>query len=84
MTEKMISAIVTICLGIIGVAVIAMLVSKSSDTVKVTGAAAGGLACLLKTVFTGQNACGGGSPIEDVNSTITFPPMGGGRGGLFQ
>lgn len=84
MTDKFIGASVAILLGIIGVAVIAMLVSKSANTTGVISAGAGGFACVLRTAITGVNQCGGSSLIPDVNSTITFPGMGGvGRSGLF-
>jgi hypothetical protein len=71
-TEKIITAFVTILTGIIGVAVLAMLVSPKADTVNVIGASASGFGCALKTAITGVNACGGGGLIPSVNSTITF------------
>lgn len=71
MSEQLIAAIVTVLLGIIGVAVLAMLVSGSANTAGVIGAGSGGFACMLKTAVTGQNQCGG-SLSENVNSTIHF------------
>lgn len=84
MGEKFIAASVTILLGIVGVAVIAMLVSKQANTSGVISAGAGGFACALRTALTGVNQCGS-SVITDVTSTISFPGIGvGGRGaGLF-
>lgn len=70
MTEKLLTAGVTILLGIVGVAVLTALVSKGSDTPNVIGAASGGFACALRTAITGRNECSGGIP--SVNSTITF------------
>lgn len=84
MGEKFIGASVAILIGIVGVAVISVLVSKSADTSGVVSASAGGFACVLRTALTGQNTCGGSSLIPDVNSTITFPGLSNGRGaGLF-
>lgn len=73
MSEKFIAAGVTILLGIIGVAVIAMLVSKSADTTGVISAGSGGFACLLRTAVTGTNQCGSlNSLIPDVSSKVIF------------
>jgi hypothetical protein len=69
MTEKIFGAGITILLGIIGVAVIAMLVSRSANTTEVISAGAGGFACVLKTALTGTNQC---SQLESVTSRITF------------
>jgi hypothetical protein len=76
--EKIITAGVTILLGIVGVAVLALLVSNASDTSNVISAGSGGFACVLKTAITGKNACGGTGGISltpNVNSTITFPGL---------
>jgi hypothetical protein len=68
--EKMLTAIVTILLGIIGVATLTAIVSNQSQSPQVIGAAAGGFACALRTAITGNNECGGSTPF--VNSNITF------------
>lgn len=83
MSEKFIGASVAILLGIVGVAVLATLVSKQANTSNVISAGAGGFACVLRTALTGVNACGD-NLTPDVNSTITFGGSPGGRGaGLF-
>ncbi len=71
MSEKFIGAIVAILIGIVGVAVLATLVSKQAQTGSVITAGAGGFACVLRTALTGVNACGGGLT-ESVTSTIDF------------
>ena len=57
--EKWITAIVTVLLGIIGVAVLTVLVSKNSNTSGVITSTSGGFACTLKTAITGNNECSG-------------------------
>jgi len=95
MNAKFLDAAVTILVAIVGVAVIAVLVSKQSQTSSVIGAGAGGIRQALCTALSPIGGCGGGSsaPLTpDVNSTITFPPAGetglpgipGGRGFNFQ
>lgn len=79
MTDKYIAAIVTILVGIVGVAFLAVLVSKSSQTGSVLTAGSGGFATALCTALSPIGVkCGGGgfSPIPSVDSTITFPPAG--------
>jgi PRD1 phage membrane DNA delivery len=85
MSKQFIEASVTILLGIIGVAVIAVLVSSQAKTSAVIGAASGGFAsdllCALSPVIGGS--CGGGrSLIPQVDSSVTFPTLG--RGGVLQ
>ncbi len=72
MTEKLVTAGVSILIAMIGVAVLATLVSKASDTPGVISAGAGGFACILKTAITGKDACGSRGLIPTVNSTIIF------------
>lgn len=72
--ERMLTAVVTILLGIIGVATLTALVSNQSNTSSVIAAGAGGFACTLRTAITGNNECGGGT---SVNSTLTFPGFPG-------
>ena len=74
MTEKLVTAGLTVLLGIIGVAILAVLVSKQSDTTNVISAGSWGFGCALKTAITGTNQCGGNTP--SVTSGITFPPVG--------
>ncbi len=69
MTEKLLTAGVSILIGIVGVAVLAALVSNQSDTVKVIDAGTGGFACILRTAITGVNSCDRGT---NVTSTITY------------
>jgi hypothetical protein len=71
--ERMITAIVTILLGIVGVATLTTLVSSQSNTAGVIGAGSTGFACALRTAITGTvpTGCGGTS----VNSTITYPGL---------
>lgn len=74
MTEKYLTAGVSILLGIIGVAVLATLVSEASDTTGVIQAGSGGFACILKTALTGTDQCAGN--LRGItNSTITYPGL---------
>lgn len=69
--NKIIAAVVTVTIGIIGVAILALLVSKQSGTIPVIGASADALKRMLCTALspvTGGN-CG---VTENVTSTITF------------
>lgn len=75
MSDKLIAAGVSVLIGIIGVAILATLVSGSSDTSKVVTAGAGGFACVLRTALTGVNNC---PQQTDVNSIITFGGTPGG------
>jgi hypothetical protein len=77
MSEKFVGAAVAVIMGIIGVAILAMLVSKQADTSGVIASGAGGFACVLRTALTGTDQCKGTTP--NVNSTITFGgiPSGG-------
>lgn len=85
--DRIFPAILTITLGLIGVAVLALLVSKQSDTVPVLGASAGALKRMLCTALspvTGGN-CG---VTESVTSDITFGDVsrffpGGSLGGRY-
>jgi hypothetical protein len=65
--ERMLTAVVTILIGIVGVAALTALVSSQSKTTDVIQAGTGGFACMLRTAITGNNECG-------VSSTITFRP----------
>lgn len=74
MTEKWVTAIATILIAIVGVAVIAVLVSPSSKTGSVLGATAGGFADVLCTALSplGYNCASQRGLIPTVNSTIIF------------
>ncbi len=72
MSEKWLTAGVSILIGIIGVAVLATLVSNASNTTQVIQAGSGGFACILKTALTGTDACKGGLT-EFVSSRVQFP-----------
>jgi len=73
MSEKFITAGVTIAVAIVGVAVVAVLVSRSSQTAGVLGASSTGFKDALCAALSplGVN-CGGRALTEDVHSTITF------------
>ncbi len=68
MTENMISAIVTVAVAIVGIAILAVLVSRQSNTAGVVQAAAGGLA---------QDIGAAVSPVTGQGATFNF---GGGVG----
>jgi hypothetical protein len=72
MSEKFITAGVTILIAIVGVAMLAVLVSKSSNTSGVITAGTGGFANALCTALSPIGVKCGRSLIEDVTSTITF------------
>ncbi len=72
MAEKLITTVVTIFVAIIGVAVIALLVSKKSDTVGVIAAGSGGFADALCAAVSPLGINCGRKPIESVDSNITF------------
>lgn len=69
MTDKLLTAIVTILIAIIGVAVLAVLLSKQSQTVGVVGASASGFRQMLCAALGPVGGCAG---IPSVDSTITF------------
>lgn len=73
MSEKAITAGVTILTAIVGVAVLAVLVSKSSQTAGVLTASSGGFRDALCAALSplGVN-CGGRGLTESVTSNITF------------
>ena len=74
MSDKMITSFVSIANAIIGVAVIAVLVSKGANTGNVFGAIGTSISNMLCTALspvTG-NSCGGGGLTPSVNSTISF------------
>ncbi len=76
MSEKYITSITTILIAIVGVAVLALLVSQSAKTGDVIGAGSSGFARMLCTALSPIGVqCGGGNAralIPDVNSTIRF------------
>ena len=69
--EKLITAIMTILLGIIGVAFLVAIVSNKSASPAVITAASGGFACALRAAMGQGNTCS--SLIPNVTSTVTFP-----------
>lgn len=74
MDDKATTAIVSVLIAIIGVAVIATLVSQGSNTANVLttgGSAFSQVLCKALSPVTG-NSCGGTSLTPSVNSTITF------------
>ncbi len=74
MSEKFITAGVTILVAIVGVAVVALLVSQSSQTAGVLTASAGGFRDVLCAALSpiGVNCGSGRNLVEDVHSTIKF------------
>lgn len=72
MTDKTITAIVEVLLAITGLAILAALVSKQSQTGAVFGAGGNAISqaiCTALSPVTGQNCKGF---IESVNSTIVY------------
>jgi hypothetical protein len=83
MAEKYITAIVSILVAIVGVAFLAVLVSKQSNTTGVATAGAQGFAQMICTALSPvTGASCGGAGIPNVNSTITFGGQPGGGGGF--
>jgi hypothetical protein len=78
MDDKLITGIVSVLLAIVGVAVIAVLVSNKAQTGSVLGAGGNSISnflCVALSPVTGSQ-CGGGSLIPSVSSTISFPTIG--------
>lgn len=74
MSDKTITALVTILLAIVGVAVIAVLVSKGAQTGNVftsAGQAISNMLCVALSPVTG-GSCGGGGLTPNVTSSISF------------
>lgn len=72
MNDKTITSIVGVLLAVIGVAAVAVLVSKNAQTGNIFGAfgtSFSNILCKALSPVTGSS-CGGGIP--SVNSTITF------------
>ena len=72
MSEKLTTGVVSVLIAILGVAMIALLVSNKANTGNILGAGSGAFSKALCTVLspiTGGN-CGGGIP--NVSSTISF------------
>lgn len=80
MSEQLITSIVTVLTAIIGVAILAVLVSRQSNTVGVVNAAASGFATDLRAALSpvaggggigtsgiSFNFGGGGAPIQPLN-----------------
>lgn len=79
MSDKMITSLVTILLAVIGVAVIAVLVSKGANTGNVFGSfgtAISNILCTAISPVTG-NSCGGGGLTPNVTSSISYPGFPG-------
>lgn len=72
--EKAVTAIVSVFIGLIAVAIVAVLVSQQAKTGSVIGAGGGAISqalCTALSPVTGTGNCPR-SLIPDVNSTITF------------
>jgi hypothetical protein len=73
--EKVLTAIVSILVAIIGVAALAVIVSKQSNTTGVTSAASGGFAQMLCTALSPIGVtCGSGIPFVTTGITFGGPP----------
>ena len=90
MSKDAISGVVTVLLAIVGVAIIALLVSPAAKTAGVLGASGNALSqliCKAVSPVTGSS-CGGGSgtiglvssTIDNVNSTINYGDIVGAAG----
>ena len=74
MSEKAITAIVTVLIAILGLAGLAVLVSRSANTSNVLGATTSGFAQALCTALSPLGVkCG--SLLTNVSSTITYPGL---------
>jgi hypothetical protein len=73
--ESMITAGVTILIGIVGVATIALLVSPRADTTGLIGSTAGGFRDVLCAALRPVGGCGGpvAGTVPTVDSSVTFP-----------
>lgn len=71
MTDKLITALVTVALAIIGLAGITALLSRSANTTGVISAGGSGLSKVLCTALSPITG-GCNSLIEDVSSTISY------------
>ena len=73
MNDRLLSAVVTVFIGIIGVAALAVLVSRQSNTTGVIGAGSSGFANALCAALSpiGVN-CGQRQLIPQVDSSIIF------------
>lgn len=67
--EKLLTALTTIALGIVGVAFIVAIVSNKSQSPQVLGALSSGFACSLAAAMGQGNKCGG--PLTSVKSTFS-------------
>ena len=77
MTDQLITSIVTVITAIIGVAILAVLVSRQSNTSGVINAAAGGFATDLRAALS---PLGGGSGIGVGGVNFTGLPFQPGNG----
>lgn len=77
--DKYITTIVSILTAIVGVAIVATLVSQKSNTPSVLQSAGSSFACILSTALSplgGSSSCSSGGILQPfVNSTITFGDM---------
>ncbi len=78
MSEQLVTSIVTVVMAIIGVAILAVLVSNRSNTVGVINAGASGFSTALGAALSPVSGGGGGLPrVGGINFNF-----GGGGGGL--
>lgn len=68
MTEKLFTTVVTVLMAIIGVAIIAVLVSKNAQTSDVLKAGSGAFSDILKTALSPLTA----APLGAASSTISY------------
>ncbi len=71
MTDQLITAMVTVATAIIGVAILAVLVSQRSNTSTVIKAAAGGLATDLNAALSPINGGGSGMTLPGLNLSFS-------------
>lgn len=76
MSEQLITAITTVLMAIIGVAIIAVIISKQANTTSVIGAGASGFSQMLGTALspvTGNSSGTIGNIVNGIaNSTISY------------
>lgn len=79
MGEKAVTGVVAILTAIIGVAIVAVLVSKQSNTASVIGAGGSAFSNILKTAVSPISGGGLGSGLfgSSGGNTLSFPYLGG-------
>jgi PRD1 phage membrane DNA delivery len=77
MSDKLITGTVSVLLAIVGVAIIALIVSNQANTSSVIGAGgsafSGSLGCALSPVTGSSCSSGSAALIPNVTSSLSFP-----------